>query len=204
MGAYKRSKGTVTCKNGSEEIKNYSITDSINKGVVYLSEDRKDEGLVLMHSLERNIILPNLDQFGKFIINTRAIPDYSRKYMKLLKVKANSSKQEARRLSGGNQQKVVIAKWVANNADVYIFDEPTRGIDIGARSEIYNIMLDLVKDGASIIMISSDLVEVMRMSNRILVMKEGEVASILENDDALTQTEVLSYALNGRGVENGE
>lgn len=204
VGAYKRSKGTVTCKNGSEEIKNYSITDSINKGVVYLSEDRKDEGLVLMHSLERNIILPNLDQFGKFIINTRAIPDYSRKYMKLLKVKANSSKQEARRLSGGNQQKVVIAKWVANNADVYIFDEPTRGIDIGARSEIYNIMLDLVKDGASIIMISSDLVEVMRMSNRILVMKEGEVAGILENDDALTQTEVLSYALNGRGVENGE
>ena len=117
--------------------------------------------------------------------------------MQKLRVKAVNCQQEARRLSGGNQQKVVIAKWVANNADVYIFDEPTRGIDVGARDEIYNIMLDLVKDGASIIMISSDLVEVLKMSNRIMVMREGEVAGILDNNDSLTQKDVLEYALHG-------
>ena len=197
IGAYTKDKGKITVKNGTVELKANSISDAIENGVVYLSEDRKDEGLVLMHSLERNITLPNLSQFGKAVLNTRRMPSFATEYMQKLRVKAVNCQQEARRLSGGNQQKVVIAKWVANNADVYIFDEPTRGIDVGARDEIYNIMLDLVKDGASIIMISSDLVEVLKMSNRIMVMREGEVAGILDNNDSLTQKDVLEYALHG-------
>ena len=97
-------------------------------------------------------------------------------------------------LSGGNQQKVVIAKWLLSQADVYIFDEPTRGIDVGARDEIYEIMLELVKNGASIILVSSDLVEVIRLSDRIAVMREGALRTVLENDASTTQEKVLSYA----------
>ena len=123
--------------------------------------------------------------------------------MKRLNVKATSYQQEVRRLSGGNQQKVVIAKWVANNADVYIIDEPTRGIDVGAREEIYNIIKELSQKGGSVIMISSDLVEIMKMSDRIMVMHAGEIATILENTKKLTQKQILEYALYG-GEQSGK
>lgn len=197
IGAYSKDKGEVTCKNGTVKLKKNSIPDAIKNGIVYLSEDRKDEGLVLMHSIERNIILPNLDNFGK-VLKSKSMSSFSKDYMKRLKVKAVNEKQTAQSLSGGNQQKVVIAKWVANDADVYIFDEPTRGIDIGARSEIYNIMMELVKNGASIMMISSDLVEVLKMSNRIMVMREGKVAGILDNTESLSQKDILDYAFGGK------
>ena len=104
---------------------------------------------------------------------------------------------KAENLSGGNQQKVVIAKWLHTDADIYIFDEPTRGIDVGARDEIYEIMQSLIKNGSSIIMISSDLVEVLKMCDNVAVMKEGEITAVLQNDDKLTQECILSYALNG-------
>ena len=197
VGAYRRTAGTVTCKNGTVELKNHNVPDAIKNGVVYLSEDRKDEGLSLMHSVGENIILPNLNQLGGALLKVRQIPKYATSYMQKLNVKAVDHMQEVKRLSGGNQQKVVVAKWVANNADVYLFDEPTRGIDVGARDEIYNIMLDLLKEGASIIMISSDLVEIMKMSDRIIVMRGGEISAILDNEESLTQKDVLDYALHG-------
>ena len=171
-----------------------NVKDTVSRGVVYLSEDRKGEGLVLVHSLSENIALPSLDKIAKPLVNKRRMRDVAVEYIDKLKVKAYSSYMEAGNLSGGNQQKVVIAKWLYSDADVYIFDEPTRGIDVGARDEIYDIMLDLTKKGASIILISSDLVEVIRMSDRIAVMKEGELSAILENDDTITQEKVLSYA----------
>lgn len=195
IGAYKRSAGTVLCRNGTVELDNHDIESSIKNGVVYLSEDRKDEGLILGQSIERNITLPNLSSFGRWILNTKRMPGFAKKYMDRLNVKATSSEQETVRLSGGNQQKVVIAKWLANNAYVYIFDEPTRGIDVGARDEIYNIMLDMLKEGAAIIMISSDLPEILRLSDRVLVMKEGEISAVLENDGTLCQQDILRYAL---------
>ncbi len=202
VGAYKRDKGRVVCQNGSKEIKANNIESAIENGVVYLSEDRKDEGLILSHSVGDNIVLPNLSHFGKFILKTRNIPEYASEYMKKLNVKAVNHLQEVRRLSGGNQQKVVIAKWVAKQADVYIIDEPTRGIDVGSRDEIYNIIRELVKEGASVILISSDLVEVMKMSDRIMVMHEGKIAATLENSDTLTQKDILDYALHGgKGYE---
>lgn len=196
LGAYKSSTGEVIM-NG-KRLKGNSITESIDNGIVYLSEDRKDEGLVLMHSVTDNIALPNLKQLGKFFLNNKKITEVSLDYIKKLQIKTSSHLQTAKNLSGGNQQKVVIAKWLYSNADIYIFDEPTRGIDVGARDEIYNIMQQLIKDGASIIMISSDLVEILKMCDRVAVMKEGEIVSILDNDENLTQETILRYALNGQ------
>ncbi|MEA4928713.1 MAG: sugar ABC transporter ATP-binding protein [Candidatus Limiplasma sp.] len=173
------------------------IPQAIRSGVVYLSEDRKDEGLVLMHTIRENIALPNLRQFGRVLLRKREISQKSREYMEKLRVKAPNDQLEAKNLSGGNQQKVVIAKWLLNQPKVYIFDEPTRGIDVGARDEIYHIMEDLTRNGASILMISSDMVEVMKMWDRIAVMHEGEMPAILENDGTVTEEKILSYTLNG-------
>ena len=170
------------------------ICKTAKMGVVYLSEDRKDEGLVLMHSLSDNIALPNLDKLAQPLMNRVRNEKISSEYIQKLRIKAYSARMEANSLSGGNQQKVVISKWLYSDADIYIFDEPTRGIDVGARDEIYEIMLELTRQGASIIMISSDLVEIIKMCDRIAVMKEGEISVILKNDDIITQEKILSYA----------
>jgi ribose transport system ATP-binding protein len=195
IGAYKTSQGKVIL-NG-EVLKGNSIVETIDKGIVYLSEDRKDEGLVLMHPITDNIALPNLKKFGKLFLNSNKILHVTKDYIKKLNIKTSSHMLKAENLSGGNQQKVVIAKWLHTDADIYIFDEPTRGIDVGARDEIYEIMQSLIKNGSSIIMISSDLVEVLKMCDNVAVMKEGEITAVLQNDDKLTQECILSYALNG-------
>lgn len=128
-------------------------------------------------------------------LNRRKERSVSKDYIKSLKIKTFSELTDAKNLSGGNQQKVVIAKWLYSDADIYIFDEPTRGIDVGARDEIYNIMYDLIAKGASIIMISSDLVEVLKMSDRVVVMREGRINGIVENDGMLTQEETMKMEL---------
>lgn len=198
IGAYRTDSGEVIHNN--RELKAGSVTESIKSGIVYLSEDRKDEGLILIHSAMDNIVLPNLKRFGRIVLNKSKMVQASLDYIKRLRVKTPSHLTEAKNLSGGNQQKLVIAKWVFSKADVYIFDEPTRGIDVGAREEIYNIMQELVQNGASIIMISSDLVEVLKMCDRVVVMKQGEITGVLDNDENLTQETILSYALHGGKV----
>lgn len=194
MGAYKKTSGDITYKG---EPVSHVLADNIENGMVYLSEDRKEEGLVLMHSVMDNIALPNLKILANPFINRKRMVEESIHYMNSLRVKANSYLTEAKNLSGGNQQKVVIAKWLFSKAEVYIFDEPTRGIDVGARDEIYNIMYDLVKKGASIIMISSDLVEVRKMCDRVAIMRDGKLEAVFENDEKLTQEKILTYALQG-------
>lgn len=195
IGAFKKESGSVIYKD--QDISADTIDQTINKGIVYLSEDRKDEGLIQIHSLKANISLPNLGLFGKIQLNDRSIRDKVVEYIKKLQVKTPSENVPAQSLSGGNQQKVVIAKWLLSDAEVYIFDEPTRGIDVGAREEIYEIMLELVKNGASILMISSDLVEIQKMCNRILVIREGMVAAELINEETLTQDKIMKHALAG-------
>lgn len=195
IGAYKRESGTIRVHD--KVLKGNSIPETINNKIVYLSEDRKDEGLVLIHSVKDNIALPNLSKFKKFLLNDKKILSTTKEYISRLRIKTSSSFAPVKTLSGGNQQKVVIAKWLCLDADIYIFDEPTRGIDVGARDEIYEVMYELIKNGASIIMISSDLVEVLKMCDRVIVMKEGKFAAVLDNNDSLTQQEVLSYALHG-------
>lgn len=190
VGAYRH---TGSIKYLGQELP-ASVAETARRGVVYLSEDRKGEGLVLMHPLYENVALPNLDKIAQPLVKKGRMKEITEEYIRKLRVKAYNADMIAGELSGGNQQKVVIAKWLYSNADVYIFDEPTRGIDVGARDEIYEIMLDLVKNGASVILVSSDLVEVIRLSDRIAVMKEGELGTILENDESITQEKVLSYA----------
>jgi len=192
IGAYKKDCGTVLFKGKKLGC---NLGKNIEAGIVYLSEDRKDEGLILIHDLVDNISLPNLKQIAKPFINKKLMIHNSKKYIEELNIKSTSCHQEACNLSGGNQQKVVIAKWLYSNADVYIFDEPTRGIDVGARDEIYRIMYDLLKKGASIILISSDLVEVQKMCDRIVVMREGCITTVLKNTDGLTQEEIIKSAL---------
>lgn len=192
IGAYTKTGGEVLLY--GRQLKG-SVANSIKKGLVYLSEDRKDEGLVLIHSVRDNIALPNLKKFGKLFLNKKEINNCCNECIETLKIKTASNCCEAKNLSGGNQQKVVIGKWIKSDASVYIFDEPTRGIDVGAREEIYKIMRELLSKGASIIMISSDLVEVLKMCDRVVVMKEGQVSSVLNNDGNLTQETVLSYEL---------
>jgi ribose transport system ATP-binding protein len=195
IGAYTKSSGTIYL-NG-KEYQNPSICKSIEKGVVYLSEDRKDEGLVLMHSLKDNIALPNLPLFGRFALNRNKIECTAKESIEKLFIKAHSTDVLSKNLSGGNQQKVVIAKWLLTNAQIFIFDEPTRGIDVGARDEIYQIMGKLVSEGKSIIMISSDIPEIQKMCDRVLVLKDGEITANLKNTADLTQEKLLSYALTG-------
>lgn len=194
IGAFKKDAGQVFI-NG-KEVYGKSPKESIDKGMVYLSEDRKDEGLVLPHSVKENICLPNLSKFGKFILSEKKQLETTTKYINKVRVKTSSPYLEAKNLSGGNQQKVVIAKWICGESSVYIFDEPTRGIDVGARDEIYKIMHEIASTGTSIIMISSDLVEILKISDRIMVMKEGKVNAIMDNHDKLTQQEVFSYAIS--------
>lgn len=195
IGAYTKSSGKIYL-NGRELTKP-SIHQSIKEGIVYLSEDRKDEGLVLMHSVKENIALPNLSLFGKYVLNKKKIEQTAKESINKLQIKTHSTEAQAKNLSGGNQQKLVISKWLLTNAQIFVFDEPTRGIDVGARDEIYQIMGKLVKEGKSIIMISSDIPEIQKMCNRVLVLKNGEITADVNNTTELTQEKILSYALTG-------
>ncbi|WP_330683990.1 ATP-binding cassette domain-containing protein [Petrocella sp. FN5] len=201
VGAYKTQKGSV--KVHGKTLKGNSIPETIHEKIAYLSEDRKDEGLVLIHSVEDNIALPNLQMFKKILLDDKAIRQVTKDYISKLRIKTSSPKAQVKTLSGGNQQKVVIAKWLCLDADIYIFDEPTRGIDVGARDEIYEIMYELIQQGASIMMISSDLVEVLKMCDRVAVMREGRMEGIFVNDADLSQERIMTYALSG-GKINGK
>ena len=163
-----------------QEIRPRNARDAINAGLSLVPEDRKKMGLVLIQTILRNISLPNLDQFSKvFSINANAELQASMKQAKSLTIKAPSLEVPAETLSGGNQQKVVISKWLLSKPQVLIMDDPTRGIDVGAKYEIYKLMNDLAENGVAIIMISSELEEVIGMSDRIMVMCRGHSTTIL-------------------------
>lgn len=175
--------------------------DAIKHGIGYLSEDRKQFGVVVGLTVADNIVQPSLDNYiTKGFINDKAIHHRSEEYVKNMKIKTSSTHQLLKNLSGGNQQKVVISKWLAQDSDILIFDEPTRGIDVGAKSEIYSLMNELVKEGKSIIMISSELTEVLRMSDRIVVMCEGVKTKELQIEEA-TQEKILHYATVRKGED---
>lgn len=194
IGEYKATRGTIIVK--GKKVKISDPCDAIRNGIVYLSEDRKNEGLIVKHDVQTNATITGLDKLiNGGLINIEKEKECANDLVKQFNIKTNGLKMLIKNLSGGNQQKVVIAKWVNSGADVYIFDEPTRGIDVGARQEIYTIMEDLVKAGASIIMISSDLVEIIKMSDRVLVMHQGKIGGILKNDIDLNQETILNYAI---------
>ena len=171
-----------------------SPKDAVNLGIGYLSEDRKRYGLMLDKSVAENTALASLDKYIKFgLIDDKKIKEDAQTENDKLRTKTPSMDQALKNLSGGNQQKVIIARWLIKNSDILIFDEPTRGIDVGAKSEIYTLMNDLAKRGKSIIMISSELVEVLRMSDRVLVMCEGRKTGELDISEA-SQEKIMQLA----------
>ncbi|HBK27440.1 MAG TPA: D-xylose ABC transporter ATP-binding protein [Dialister sp.] len=171
--------------------------DAIKQGFGFITENRKTEGLILDFSIERNIALPSEEALAKgHVINDKKEFEFSENLSHKLGVKAADINLAASTLSGGNQQKVVIAKWVGMHPKLLILDEPTRGIDIGAKKDIYDLMNELTAKGVSIIMVSSELPEVIGMSDRIMVIHEGHMAGIIEHKDA-TQTRIMTLATGG-------
>ena len=183
------------------EVSIKSTKDAVNAGIGYLSEDRKRFGLLVDKSVEENTTLSSLEKFTKgLFVDGGKEKTVSEKYVQELKTKTPNVKQIIKKLSGGNQQKVVIAKWLVKDSEILIFDEPTRGIDVGAKSEIYDLMERLVKEGKSIIMISSELPEVLRMSDRVIVMCEGRITGCLDISEA-SQEGIMTCATNRQGAK---
>ena len=183
-----------TIKLEGKELHNHGARDAMHKGISLVPEDRKGQGLVLMQSILKNISLANLDQFSGFMsIDSDAEMVAAAQQAKNLAVKAPNLEVRVESLSGGNQQKVVIAKWLLSNPKILIMDDPTRGIDVGAKYEIYKLMNELAEHGVSIIMISSELEEVLGMSDRVMVMHEGKSTQTLSIGEA-TQERIMALA----------
>ena len=200
VGADPRTSGTIRLR--GKVINPRNAAEAAKLGIGYLSEDRKRYGLLLGHAVTSNVAISSLaDKFSRFgIVDDRAIAKASTEQRTNLRIKTPSIGQLVTNLSGGNQQKVVIARWLVKNSDVLIFDEPTRGIDVGAKDEIYHLLNRLASEGKSIIMISSELPEVLRLSHRIVVMSEGRVTGIVPADDA-TQESIMALATHPDDVQ---
>ncbi len=180
----------------SKEVFIRSPKDAVRAGIGYLSEDRKHFGLATGMNVRDNIALASMDLFTGTggVLNDSEISTTAKGYIAQLGIRTPSDVQEVRLLSGGNQQKVVIAKWLLRDCDILIFDEPTRGIDVGAKSEIYKLLEDLAEQGKTIIVISSELPEIMRLSHRIAVMCEGRLTGILPGGKDTTQEDIMHLA----------
>ena len=194
FGADHRESGEITLDGRRLDIR--SPRDAIAAGIGLLTEDRKLQGLILGHSVRENFGLPNLARFSRAgLIDGRRERQAFDRHVAGLRIKAAGPETPARNLSGGNQQKVVLAKWLERNCEVLFFDEPTRGIDVGARHEIYLLMNDLVARGKAIVMVSSELPEVLGLADRILVMHDGRITGELDNRRGVTQEEVMRLAM---------
>ena len=171
-------------------------SDAMAQRICLLSENRKEEGLLLGATVRENFGLPNLKEFSKkAFVDAKAERTAFAGYIESLKIKVPHQEELAMNLSGGNQQKLVLAKWLQQNCDVIIFDEPTRGIDVGAKYEIYLLMNQLAAEGKAIIMVSSELPEILGMSDRIIVMHEGRIVGEIEDVEHATQEEILGMAI---------
>ncbi len=196
FGADPKTSGEIFVNGKKVEIN--TPQDAVNNGIGYLSEDRRHLGLAVGLSVQENVTMASLDNYiNRGFINFKKERNVASEYVEKLDIKTPSINQLVRNLSGGNQQKVVVAKWLIRNCDILIFDEPTRGIDVGAKSEIYKLMTDLAKEGKSIIMISSELPELLRMSDRIVVMCEGVMTGILDIEEA-NQEIIMKYATSNK------
>ena len=188
---------------------NLHASDLVERGISLLPEDRKNQGLALILPVAENIVVSSLDRlFPRMFVSKKKEQAIAMRYVEQLRIATPSTSRLAQYLSGGNQQKVVLAKWMCTQAKVFIFDEPTRGIDVGAKAEIHALMNQLVKEGAAVLMISSELPEVIGMSDRIYVMRQGRIVAEIPHGDA-TQERIIEYAMgadevrrNSRQAEN--
>jgi len=200
--------GALPYQEGQLKIFGQAVTDTspsamVSRGVGFLPEDRKAEGLALILSVADNVVMASLERlFPRSVIDGKKETSVVSKAINDLSIATPSPKREVRYLSGGNQQKTVLAKWLATDSRLFIFDEPTRGIDVGAKAEVHDLMDKLVNDGAAILMISSELPEVLGMSDRIYVMHEGRIVAELPREQA-TQETILAYMMGHGDGKNG-
>ena len=196
IGADKVDSGCVLVGGKVARIK--SPKKAIQYGICLAPEDRKQQGLFLDKSVRVNIAIPGLQQLSRFriLVNNRQIAELSRKYIQSLKIVTPSGETIVRNLSGGNQQKVVLSKWLSVEATILIFDEPTRGIDVGAKEEIRKVIVGLASQGKGIIVISSEIGEILAVSDRIVVMHEGRITADIPVEEA-TQEKLIAYAMGG-------
>lgn len=198
IGEYKLNKGQIYLEGKPIKLSNVNI--AMRYGVVYLSEDRKIEGLFLKHPVTNNITISSLSQILSFgFLNLGKEINICSNLINDLRIRVAHLGMNVGNLSGGNQQKVVIAKWLMTRARIFIFDEPTRGIDVGGKEEIHKLMIALAEEGAAIIMISSEIPEIISLSDRIMVMRQGRVETIVDNE-GINQEEIFRYEA---GISNG-
>ena len=179
-----------------KDVKIDTPLHAIGNRMCFITEDRQSTGLFLNHSLVRNTVIASYAKSKNPLVLPSDDVEIAEKYIKQMNVITPSVFQKAVFLSGGNQQKVVLSKWFATNCDIFIFDEPTRGIDVGAKEEIYRIMTELLKEGKSIIMISSDMPELIAMSDRVAVMNNGRIVANMEKSE-LSEENILQYSIGG-------
>lgn len=196
FGDLKVDSGTMAVNGKIIKVK--KPMEAIKQGISYLTADRKQEGLIMDLSIYHNLSLSSLKQFigGLGLVNRKKEQQVSDQFIEQVNVKASSPHLTVRSLSGGNQQKVVFGRWMMTHPIVFIMEEPTRGVDVGAKSEIYRVMNDLTEQGISILMVSSDIPELVAMSDRVIVLREGQMIQEL-NGESITQHNILHYALRG-------
>jgi ribose transport system ATP-binding protein len=197
FGVDKKKSGKVFLD--GKEVTPETPEEAIRAGLAFITEDRRKSGLVLIQSIENNMVLPSLRKFKSIFVQPKSVEAIGKKMMDELHIKASNSKTVVRNLSGGNQQKVVVAKWLYAKAEVYLFDEPTRGVDVGSKKELYKICMDLAKQNKVLIFITSDMEELLSMSDRVLVMRDGKIAAEIHKND-ITQRRVLKEAIGGEEI----
>jgi ABC-type sugar transport system ATPase subunit len=191
--------GSAPLEHGEIRIKGQSVRHASPKSAIrnrmcFITEDRQSTGLFLSKTIAENVVVANMVNTRQFVVRPSADVATGEKYVSLLNIKAPSARTRVGNLSGGNQQKVVLGKWFNTGGEIYIFDEPSHGIDVGSKQEIYKVMVDLLKEGKAILMVSSDMPEVVSMSDRVIVLKRGEVAGELAGEE-ITEENILTLSI---------
>lgn len=196
FGADRKDDGLIELNGKNVDIN--SPENAVELGLAFVPENRKEQGVLLEHSITDNISLSILKQLSRhFLLDKNCEEKVVTKYIDKLNIKTCSRKQNVANLSGGNQQKVVVSKWLAACPQILIFDEPTQGIDVGTRAEIYKIMNELTEQGVSIIMVSSDIEELIGMSDRIIILREGQLVKVLNEVSNITQEQIAHLTSSG-------
>ena len=196
FGIRRKSAGHVFID--GQEVNIRTPADAIANGMAFLTEDRRLNGIFPMLSVKTNIIVANLNNLinKSGLLNTKLVNAKSLEYIEAIQIKTPSQEQLVMNLSGGNQQKVLVGRWLMTEPEILFLDEPTRGIDVGTKSEIHRLISELAGQGKSIVMVSSELPEILGMSDRVVVLSQGKLTGVLENNDELTQETIMQYATN--------
>jgi ABC-type sugar transport system ATPase subunit len=197
-----RRKKTGEIRLNGRVINSHNVQNMVKQGVVFVPDDRKLKGLFTKLGISYNIAITQMELSKRFINNEKQYEIVSGVLLKKLKLKFASMNQPVTSLSGGNQQKVLLSKWLALKTEVVVFDEPTRGIDVGTKIEIYDLIRELARDGKAVIVVSSEMQEVISLTNRLLIINEGQIVAELKSDNA-TEHEILSYAIPEKELAHG-